>query len=47
MKNLGFTLLLLLISTCLQAQDTQDYYVGTWKWEDQSSKSEIIVKLRT
>mgnify|MGYP003413580113 FL=1 len=47
MKNLGFTLLLLLISTCLQAQDTQDYYVGTWKWEDQSSNSEIIVKLRT
>ena len=47
MKNLGFTLLLLLISTCLYAQDTQDYYVGTWKWEDQSSNSEIIVKLRT
>ena len=47
MKNLGFTLLLLLISTCLQAQDTQDYYVGTWKWEDQSSNSEIIIQLKT
>lgn len=47
MKNLGFTLLILLISSCLQAQDTQDYYVGTWKREDQSSNSEIIVKLRT
>ena len=47
MKNLGFTLLLLLISTCLQAQDTQDYYVGTWKWEDQSLNSEIIIQLKT
>lgn len=47
MKNLGFTLLLLLISTCLYAQDIQDYYVGTWKWEDQSSNSEIIIQLKT
>ena len=47
MKKIIHIILLSLLTTLLQAQDTQDYYVGTWKWEDQSSNSEIIVKLRT
>ena len=47
MKKIIHIILLSLLTTLLQAQDTQVYYVGTWKWEDQSSNSEIIVKLRT
>ena len=47
MKKIIHIILLSLLTTLLQAQDTQDYYVGTWKWEDQRSNSEIIIQLKT
>lgn len=47
MKKVILIFLLSLLTTLLLAQDSQDYYVGTWKWEDQSSNSEIIIQLKT
>jgi hypothetical protein len=47
MKKIILIFLLSLLTTLLLAQDSQDYYVGTWKWEDQSSNSEIIIQLKT
>ena len=46
MKRIGFILLILLTNTCLYAQDSQEYYVGTWRWVDNNTNSEIVVKLR-
>lgn len=44
MKKVILIFLLSLLTTLLLAQDSQDYYVGTWKWE--SADSEILVKLK-
>ena len=46
MKQFLFTLIACLMSMSLFSQDTQEWYVGTWKWTDKESDSEIIVKLR-
>ena len=46
MKRVLIALLCMVCGT-LFSQSKQDDFIGTWKWEDQSSNSEIIIQLKT